>query len=76
MAEVLAFHNLMFGDPMGWKQFIPDSISALENLEELNLSSNLLELLPDSIGLLVNLKILNASGNKLVALPDSICHCR
>lgn len=61
---------------MRGKQFIPDSIAALENLEELNLSSNLLELLPDSIGLLVNLKILDVSGNKLTALPDSICHCR
>ncbi|THG23464.1 hypothetical protein TEA_020369 [Camellia sinensis var. sinensis] len=58
------------------KQAIPDSIGGLENLEELNLASNLLDSLPDSIGLLLNLKILNVSGNKLFALPDSICHCR
>ncbi|KAL0421759.1 UNVERIFIED_CONTAM: Plant intracellular Ras-group-related LRR protein 9 [Sesamum latifolium] len=50
--------------------------SGLENLEELNLSANLLESLPDSIGLLLKLKILDVSGNKLAALPDSISHCR
>lgn len=55
---------------------VPDSIASLEHLEELHLSSNILESLPDSIGLLCNLKILDVSGNKLVALPDSICHCR
>ncbi|KAB1215656.1 Plant intracellular Ras-group-related LRR protein 1 [Morella rubra] len=55
---------------------IPDSIMGLENLEELNASSNMLESLPDSIGLLQKLKILNVSANKLEALPDSICHCR
>ncbi|CAN4088062.1 unnamed protein product [Withania somnifera] len=58
------------------KLVIPDSIASLENLEELHLSSNLLELLPNSIGLLFILKILDISGNKLVTLPDSICHCR
>ncbi|KAF2293271.1 hypothetical protein GH714_040643 [Hevea brasiliensis] len=55
---------------------IPDSIAGLENLEELNLTSNLLEALPDSIGLLHNLKILDASSNKLESLPDSISYCR
>jgi len=55
---------------------VPDSIASLENLEELHLSSNLLESLPDSVGLLCSLKILDVSGNKLVTLPDSICHCR
>lgn len=45
-------------------------------MEELNLSSNLLETLPDSIGLLFKLKVLDVSGNKLTSLPDSICHCR
>ncbi|KAL3824884.1 hypothetical protein ACJIZ3_020913 [Penstemon smallii] len=57
-------------------QVLPDSISGLENLEELNLSANLLESLPDSIGLLFKLKILDVSRNKLSALPDSISHCR
>ncbi|KAL0385126.1 UNVERIFIED_CONTAM: protein JOKA2 [Sesamum radiatum] len=55
---------------------IPDSIAGLENLEEFNLSANLLESLPDSIGLLLKLKILDVSRNKLAALPDSISHCR
>lgn len=58
------------------QQVIPDSISGLANLEELNLSSNALESLPDSIGLLQKLKFLNVSGNKLSALPDSISQCR
>ncbi|KAL0336090.1 UNVERIFIED_CONTAM: Plant intracellular Ras-group-related LRR protein 1 [Sesamum radiatum] len=57
-------------------QVIPDSISGLQKLEELNLSSNFLETLPDSIGLLVNLKILDVSGNKLKKLPESIAGCR
>lgn len=55
---------------------IPDSIAGLQNLEELNISSNVLESLPDSIGLLQKLKLLNISGNKLSALPDSISQCR
>lgn len=57
-------------------QMIPDSIAGLENLEELNLSSNVLTSLPESIGLLLNLKTLDVSNNKLVALPDSISHCK
>ena len=55
---------------------IPDSIAGLQNLEELNMSSNVLESLPDSIGFLQKLKFLNVSGNKLSALPDSISQCR
>jgi Leucine-rich repeat (LRR) protein len=55
---------------------IPDTISGLLNLEELNISSNILKSLPDSIGFLQKLKILNVSGNKLSALPDSIGQCR
>lgn len=55
---------------------IPDSIAGLENLEDLNLSSNILTSLPESIGLLLKLKNLDVSNNKLVALPDSICHCK
>ncbi|KAK8505262.1 hypothetical protein V6N13_045706 [Hibiscus sabdariffa] len=62
--------------PIMSKQVIPESIARLEQLEELNLSSNLLDSLPDSIGLLHKLKILNVSGNKLKALPDTICLCR
>lgn len=57
-------------------QFLPDSISGLEKLEELDLSSNLLGSLPDSIGLLLNLRILNVAGNKLTSLPESIAQCR
>lgn len=58
------------------EQVIPDSVAGLENLEELNVSSNILTSLPDSIGCLHKLKILDVSSNKLDSLPDSICHCR
>lgn len=57
-------------------QFLPDTISGLEKLEELDLSSNRLVFLPDSIGLLLNLRILNVTGNKLTLLPESIAQCR
>lgn len=55
---------------------MPDSIAGLQKLEELDVSSNLLQSLPDSIGLLLNLKVLNVSGNKLNTLPESIARCR
>ena len=61
---------------MHGEQVIPDSIAGLENLEELNASSNVLESLPDSIGCLHKLKILDVSSNKLCSLPDSIAKCR
>lgn len=57
-------------------QLIPDAISKLKKLEELDVSSNSLESLPDSIGMLINLRILNVSANNLTALPESIGHCR
>lgn len=57
-------------------QLLPDTISGLEKLEELDVSSNLLESLPDSFGLLLNLRVLNVSGNKLTYLPESITQCR
>lgn len=59
-----------------FKQAMPDSIAGLQKLEELDVSSNLLQSLPDSIGLLLNLKVLNVSGNKLNTLPESIARCR
>ncbi|KAJ0236253.1 Leucine-rich repeat-containing protein [Hirschfeldia incana] len=52
------------------------TISGLEKLEELDVSSNLLESLPHSFGLLLNLRVLNVSGNKLTYLPESITQCR
>lgn len=57
-------------------QFIPDAISKLKKLEELDVSSNSLESLPDSIGFLLNLRILNVTANNLTTLPESIAHCR
>ncbi|KAK9080530.1 hypothetical protein SSX86_000288 [Deinandra increscens subsp. villosa] len=76
---------LIFGDRQrfggrrreeGKNLVIPDSVAGLENLEELNVSSNILESLPDSIGCLLKLKILDVSSNKLDSLPDSIAQCR
>lgn len=58
------------------KQVIPNSIAGLQKLEELDVSSNLLESPPDSVGFLLNLRVLNVSGNKLNALPESIANCR
>lgn len=58
------------------KQVLPDAIAGLVKLEELDVSSNLLETLPDSIGLLTTLKILNVSSNKLNSLPESIAFCK
>ncbi|KAL4566626.1 hypothetical protein LXL04_030746 [Taraxacum kok-saghyz] len=60
----------------GLEQVIPDSVAGLENLEELNVSGNMLSELPESIGCLHKLKILDVSSNKLDSLPDSICYCR
>lgn len=57
-------------------QVLPDTISGLGELEELDVSSNLLVSLPDSFGLLLNLRVLNVSGNKLTYLPESITQCR
>ncbi|KAK4478069.1 hypothetical protein RD792_017334 [Penstemon davidsonii] len=59
-----ALLNSRLGFLLRAKQVLPDSISGLENLEELNLSANLLESLPDSMGLLFKLKILDVSRNK------------
>lgn len=57
-------------------QFIPDAISKMKKLEELDVSSNCLESLPDAIGMLLNLRVLNVSANNLTSLPESIAHCR
>ncbi|MFM7441953.1 MAG: COR domain-containing protein, partial [Snowella sp.] len=51
---------------------LPDSITRLQNLSELDLSFNQLSELPDSITRLQNLSVLNLSSNQLSELPDSI----
>ena len=47
---------------------IPDSISRLTNLHELDISNNYLKTLPDSISLLTNLRELMLWGNRLTSL--------
>jgi Leucine-rich repeat (LRR) protein len=50
---------------------LPDSISNLTNLQELNLTSNKLTL-PDLICNLTNLQAMFLRYNQLTSLPDSI----
>lgn len=54
---------------------LPDSISYLEQLEELVLSHNKLMRLPSTIGSLVKLRFLFADDNQLRQLPDELCSC-
>jgi Leucine-rich repeat (LRR) protein len=51
---------------------IPDSITKLVNLTELNLTDNKLATIPDSITKLGNLTSLDLSSNQLTTIPDSI----
>jgi len=51
---------------------LPESLSSLTWLTELNLKDNLLMSLPDSLGVLTRLAWLSISGNRLTELPESI----
>jgi hypothetical protein len=51
---------------------IPDEISNLSELVELNIGRNRLKFLPDSITKLKSLEILEANDNQLAYLPDEI----
>lgn len=51
---------------------LPENISSLIDLEELNCSNNKLLNLPESIGELINLKVLNISNNMISVLPQSM----
>ncbi|EDX07160.1 GD11090 [Drosophila simulans] len=55
---------------------LPDSISYLEQLEELVLSHNKLIRLPSTIGMLRSLRFLFADDNQLRQLPDELCSCQ
>ncbi|XP_045133468.1 leucine-rich repeat protein 1-like [Portunus trituberculatus] len=57
-------------------QYIPHTISSLENLSTLRLDANHLIKLPLSLGKLTNLRCLSVSGNKLVELPASVRRLR
>lgn len=51
---------------------IPDEVFSLQNLEELNLTNNLLTLIPDTIVQLRNLKQLKLDCNQLSEVPEVI----
>lgn len=48
---------------------VPDSLTELVNLQDLNLSGNQLVQLPDGIGALTALTMLSLHGNQLTVLP-------
>ncbi len=51
---------------------IPDEIGLLQNLQLLDLSSNLLEVLPPVIGKMKRLELLDVSKNELESIPEEI----
>jgi Leucine-rich repeat (LRR) protein len=51
---------------------LPDSLTALTQLQSLNLSDNRLTALPESFAQLNRLQSLNLTNNQLTALPDSL----
>lgn len=56
-------------------QTLPDEISYLRLLQELNCSRNKLHSLPKSIGSLTQLRVLKANGNCIITLPNEIGRC-
>jgi Leucine-rich repeat (LRR) protein len=53
-----------------------DGVEVLTQLEELDLSSNDIEMLPEYLGNLSRVKILHLESNKLRDLPNSILFCQ
>lgn len=53
-----------------------DGVEALHGLEELDVSSNELELLPTGFGRLTNLRVLRLNNNSLRDLPVSMLRCQ
>ncbi len=62
----------MIGGEAVWFEYVPEQISELTYLQELDLSGNLIKVLPDSIGQLKNLKKLNLWSNQLQEIPNFI----
>ncbi|XP_013874274.1 leucine-rich repeat-containing protein 18 [Austrofundulus limnaeus] len=50
----------------------PNCLFKLDNVEELDLSRNLIQKLPDNIGDFLSLRFLDVHSNKLVSVPESI----
>ncbi|KAM6916142.1 leucine-rich repeat-containing protein 18 [Xenentodon cancila] len=63
-------HRLVLNN-MGIRVF-PKSLFKLTNVDELDLSRNLLQTLPDNLGNLTSLRWLDLHGNKLESVPESI----
>ncbi len=59
-----------------WGRFflrkIPEELSRLQNLTELDLSNNLLSEIPEHLSRLQNLAELNLSGNRLAEIPEHL----
>ena len=55
---------------------LPESFGNLNNLEELNLSSNHLGLLPISFGNLSELKKMNLDKNSLISIPKEVSNLK
>ena len=55
-----------------WVKVLPENIDLLEDLVELNVSSNYISALPNSIAKLSKLEILNLVDNSLTTLPEEI----
>lgn len=62
----------MIGGEAIWFEYVPEQISELTYLQELDLSGNLIKVLPDSIGKLKNLEKLSLWNNQLQEIPKFI----
>ncbi|KAI7899069.1 uncharacterized protein BX663DRAFT_518973 [Cokeromyces recurvatus] len=69
--------HLQLGSVYGGNKLIqlPDSLTEMPVLEELDVSYNQLRRLPPDLHLLQSLQILNASHNQLECIPKSITRC-
>jgi Leucine-rich repeat (LRR) protein len=69
--------HLQLGSVYGGNRLvqIPDSLTEMPRLEELDISYNRLVRLPHDLHLLQRLKILNVSSNQMDFIPKSIAQC-
>jgi Leucine-rich repeat (LRR) protein len=69
--------HLQLGSVYGGNRLVqlPDSLTDMPMLEELDISNNQLRQLPHNFQLLQQLKILNVSSNQMDFIPKSIAQC-